>query len=315
VHPVLDILRISRVAMIALAASIGALPSMAQSSASGAQDSVFRRAQRLASDGNASGARALVDSVLAASAEGSVQYTDALFWRASLAESVDQARRDYLRLAVDFPLSLRAEDALLRLAQIELARGDRTAARKHLDHLMLEHPNGRSRPEAAYWMGRVLLDEGAMAAACASLADARDRVPDSAVELSNQINYYARQCVNVQRAFGATPNDSTTRADSTARMTHAAGNPSRGEGTSRSAAKPPLRGPTWSVQVAAYSTKTDADQLAQQLNSRGYTARVTSDLPFRVRIGRFAKHSDALLLMRKLKDAKMTAIVVEAERP
>jgi hypothetical protein len=306
----------SHAAALTLALSFGALRGMAQTAAPRTQDSVFRRAQRMASDGNASGARALVDSILAASADGSVQYTDALFWRATLAESVDQARRDYLRLAVEFSLSARAEDALLRLAQIDLAKGDRTAAKKHLERLVLEHPNGQSRAEAAYWMGRVLFEEGAMAAGCASLADARDRVPDVAVELSNQISYYARQCANVQRAIDIARTDSIARADSITRATGAVGKPAQAENAATRSAKPlPLRGPIWSVQVAAYSTRTDAAQLAQQLTSRGYTARVTSEQPFRVRIGRFAKRSDAVLLARKLKDARMTAIVVEGERP
>ena len=63
-------------------------------------DSVFRRAQRMANDGNAAAARTLVDSMLAASSEGSMAYADALFWRAALAASTESARRDYLRLAV-----------------------------------------------------------------------------------------------------------------------------------------------------------------------------------------------------------------------
>ena len=107
-------------------------------------------------------ARALVDSVLGAAKEGSPAYVDALFARASIAESADAARKDYLRIAVDYSISPRAEDALLRLAQMEIARGDRAAAKQYLDRLALEHPDGASRAQGAYWLGRVLLDDGAL---------------------------------------------------------------------------------------------------------------------------------------------------------
>jgi cell division protein FtsN len=51
------------------------------------------------------------------------------------------------------------------------------------------------------------------------------------------------------------------------------------------------------------------------LSDRGYEARVTNEKPFRVRIGRYARRVEAVDLAAKLKDAKITAIVVEAEKP
>jgi cell division septation protein DedD len=282
----------------------------------------------MANDGNAPAARALVDSMLAASREGSPEYADALFWRATLAESAEQARRDYVRLAVEFSLSPRAEDALLRLAQIELSRGDRVAAKKHLERLALEHPSGPSRAPAAYWMGRVLFDEGAMVAGCASLADARAHVSGSDVELSNQINYYSRQCASAQRVAESAQADSTARADSASRAASAARSDSSkksalssrrpGAGSKsdpRSAQRQVPPGPTWSAQVAAYSSEAEAARLAKSLKARGYDVRVTPEKPFRVRIGRFAKRSEAVALVQQLKNGKMTAIVVEGERP
>ena len=308
-------LRALRLATLAVALAVGARFSRAQNSPALTQDSVFRRAQRMASDGNAPAARALVDSVLAASTEGSAAFIDALFWRATLAESTDQARRDYLRLAVEFSPSPRAEDALLRLAQIELSRGDHVAAKKHLDRLVLEHPSGMSSAPAAYWMGRILFDEGALAAGCASLAEARSRVLGTDVELSNQIAYYARQCATPQRA-DTTKTDSTglepPRSNTERTSAKSGANPATpSSGTPRG----PARGPSWSVQIAAYSNKDDATRLAKRLEERGYEARVTGQSPFRVRIGHFGKRAEAVALVKKLNDQRMTAIVVESERP
>jgi len=303
----------------------------------GATDSTLVRVQRLASNGNAAAGRALADSVLGTAKEGSPTYVEALFARASIAESADAARKDYLRIAVDYSISPRAEDSLLRLAQMEIARGDRAAAKQYLERLALEHPGGASRAQGAYWLGRVLVDEGALVPACASLAEAKARVTPSDVELANQITYYARPCAAVQRAADSARADSidkvmkAARTDSIAR----AGSAAKAENTAKKklkalpktkakaplkkeapkAAAPETKGPGWSAQVAAYDSPEDAQRLAKKLSDRGYEARVTNEKPFRVRIGRYARRAEAVDLAAKLKDAKITAIVVEAEKP
>ena len=46
-----------------------------------ATDSLFRRARRLVSEGDGAAGRALVDSLLRATTEGTPSYGDALYWR------------------------------------------------------------------------------------------------------------------------------------------------------------------------------------------------------------------------------------------
>ena len=301
----------------------------------GATDSTLVRVQRLASNGNAAAGRALADSVLGTAKEGSPTYVEALFARASIAESADAARKDYLRIAVDYSISPRAEDSLLRLAQMEIARGDRAAAKQYLERLALEHPGGASRAQGAYWLGRVLVDEGALVPACASLAEAKARVTPSDVELANQITYYARPCAAVQRAadsaradsidkvMKAARTDSIARAESVAKAENTAKKKAKALPKTKAplkkkapkAAAPETKGPGWSAQVAAYDSPEDAQRLAKKLSDRGYEARVTNEKPFRVRIGRYARRAEAVDLVAKLKAAKITAIVVEAEKP
>jgi tetratricopeptide (TPR) repeat protein len=297
-------------------------PCAAQVAGMSAADSAFRRAQRLAGDGNTAAGRAVAESVLTASPEGSPPYVDALYWRAMLAGSTEQARRDYLRIAIEFSLSPRAEDALLRLAQLEIARGDRAAAKKHLEQLAMEHATGPSRAQGLYWMGRVLMDEGAMTQACTSLTEAKLRVAGTDVELANQIGYYARPCGALQRAADSALRDSTTRADSILKVDsiiHADSTANAAHTRAKNAARSVKRGetkrPAWSVQVAAFASEEDAARLAKRLRARGYDARVTTERPFRVRLGRFAKRNDAIQLALKLKAARTVAIVVEAEKP
>jgi len=186
----------------------------------------------------------------------------------------------------------------------------------------MEHAAGESRAQGSYWMGRVLMDEGATTQACASLADAKSLVASTDVELANQINYYARACGALQRAADSTRRDSAARADSTARADSIAragskANRSRSgeQNTPRVAKRDGTGNPAWSVQVAAFSVEGDASRLATRLRARGYDARVTAEKPFRVRLGRFAKRDEAVQLVLKLKAAQMVAIVVEAERP
>ncbi len=109
---------------------------------------VFARAQRLVNDGNGAEGRALVDSLLNATEPRSADEAEVLFWRATLAESWDQAQRDYLRVMLEHERSRFASAAMLRLAQGEAMRGDREAALRYLDRLLVEAPNAAERSDA-----------------------------------------------------------------------------------------------------------------------------------------------------------------------
>ncbi len=297
----------SVLAVILTLSAGGALPALAQQASA---DSVFQRARQLVNGGNATTGRAVVDSLLKATSEASPVYADGLYWRATLSESADQARRDYLRITLDYPLHARAADATLRLAQLEFARGDRAAARRQLERLSLEHSDGATAAQGAYWMGRVLLEDGAILDGCASLQRAKSKARPEDVELLGQISYYSQPCVRA-RADSVVHADSTAKAtaDSLARLE------ASGKHKKPPVAKNPAKGPAWSAQVAAYTQPEDAERLATKLRARGFEARVTEDRPYRVRIGRFPARAGAVALVDKLKAAKMSAIVVEAERP
>lgn len=109
---------------------------------------VFVRAQRLVNDGNGAAGRALVDSLLNATAPRSRDEAEVLFWRATLAENWDQAQRDYLRVMLEHERSRFASAAMLRLAQGEMMRGDRDAARRYVERLLAEAPEAVERAEA-----------------------------------------------------------------------------------------------------------------------------------------------------------------------
>ena len=277
-----------------------------------AQDSLVVRVQRLAQNGSTAAGRALADSALGAARVGSPEYAEALFARASVAVSPESARKDYLRIVVDYSMSPRA------------------AARQYLERLALEHPEGPSRAEGAYLLGGTLIEAGEVLPGCAALAEAKRHVAPGDVELANQINYRALPCVAAQHAADSARADSVervVRADSLARVDSIAkakvaakkrakpAPPRATAARTRPAVSSPAKNSGWSAQVAAYDSHDEADRLAKKLKDRGYDTRVSAEKPFRVRVGWFTHRDEAQALVAKLKAAKIEAIVVEAEKP
>ncbi len=257
---------------------------------------VTARIERLTALGNTAGARALVDSLLAASSEGSEVFVEALYWHAVLDSTAAGAERDYLRVAVEYPLAPRASAALLRLAELELARQARDRARRHLAKLQTDYPQSEQFARAQYLAARLARDDGEPQKACVLLASARAAVDASDVELRNQIAYMHASCISSPPPATAIPSaDTATVRDTSVRQipveTTAAGR--------------------YAIQLAAYNTQREAAAMARQLQRRGVQARVVgTKAPFRVRVGRYATREDA---HRAMTQAGLRGIIVEAE--
>ena len=344
-------------------------------------DPIFVRAQALVSDGNGVAGRALIDSVISKTPTTSQLYPQALFWRATLASNAADAESDYKHIVVDYPLAPQAEDALLRLAQLELARGDRDGALGHLQRIPRDYPRSKSLARASYWTARVLFEKNDVPKACAANANAMAQTDPSEVELKNQIQYQGQRCPSVAAAATVIPptvtppttgasasptaaavTATTTPATVTATTSSASSTPSKSvvaaptekpatvaatssppvvsapatpktvvpaqrpkPPTEANDSKPTLVDPAkapkatvsrvseYSVQVAAYTHKPDADKLTATLNKRGYSARVDgSAAPFRVRIGRYASEKEAEDALKKIKANHMEGFVVRA---
>lgn len=280
--------------------------------ASPATDTVYLRAQQLVADGNGDAGRALVAARLEAARPGSPEYVEALFWRAALASAAVEAEGDYRRIIVEHPTSPRAEDALTRLAQLELARGRHEEALRHLERLAREYPSSPSRARTQYWMARVLLDGDQVARGCARLADARVAAPAEDAELRNQIDYHAQRCVGVDTmaAAAAAPAPAPSR-----RQPAPAAAPARQ--TPAPAQRPPstAAGRTgWTVQVAAVATRQAAVEIQERMRARGHDARVVQiGNLWRVRVGRFASREQATTLSERMRTQRIDNFVTEGE--
>jgi tetratricopeptide (TPR) repeat protein len=272
-------------------------------------DTTFLAAQRLVVEGRGQEGRAIIARELAAAPEGSPRYVEALYWRAALAATAADAERDYKRIIIEFPVSRRSESALVGLAQLELARGDRAQAMQHLERVVREHPSGPSRARASFWMARVHFDEGNFPRACARLEDSRRHTPAEAVEMRNQLDYYAQRCEGVDTTVvvRATPAESTRAMP--ARPGAVATQPGAARASARSAT-------AYTVQIGAFANRADADARHRQLRAQGHSTRVVKvGALWRVRIGRYASRDAAADSARALKAKRIDAFVTEAESP
>lgn len=259
---------------------------------------VFQRAQRLVNDGAGAEGRALIDSLLNASDPRSEAEADALFWRASLAESWETAQRDYLRVMLEHERSPRAAAAMLRLAQGELARNDREAALRYLERLAREAPESELRAEAGMWQGRALIERGAAWEGCSVLRELRPRVAPGALELERQYDFLLRGCEGVTAAPPAaapTPAPAQTPAPTRAPPPQPAPQAPRPAGAGQQAM-------VWTVQIAAFPTAAEARKFAEDIRARGYDTRVDgTSAPFRVRFGRYDSRDAATAAMNAYK--------------
>jgi cell division septation protein DedD len=273
-----------------------------------AADSVFARAKQLVVNGNGAAGRLLVDSIVAATSPDSALYADAIYWRAALAANTADAERDYKRLVVEYPLSSRAGDALYQLAQLDVARGDRAAAIAHLDRFLLENPANEERGRAGLMLVRVAFDENEPQHACVALRRALQDVPAAEVELRNQLDYFSPRCASVDTTRATAMAPTTPARDSTHRDSTATSTARRDTAPAPRASKA-----KYTLQVAAYGSKADADALAKRLKARGIDVRVSGTARmFRVRIGHYETRAAAAAAARELKATKkIDAFVTE----
>lgn len=322
--------------MVVATAFLCATPMSAQNTVadSAARRTVFQRAQRLVNDGNGADGRALLDSLLNATEPRSAAEAEVLFQRATIAESWDQAQRDYLRVMLEHERSPRAAAAMLRLAQGELARGDRAAALRYLERLAAEAPDSPLRGEAGVWHGRLLIDRGARDQGCAVLRTTRARVDSTAIELVNQYDYLLRSCPAVVGDAAAAPPASApaTPAPAPAPVrTPTPATPATTAPVNTAAPAPttPATAPAttpaalaatgqmdWSVQVAAWPTMEEAEKFAADIRARGYDVRVDgTTAPFRVRFGRYPTRDAANTAMNAYKQKERgNAFLVQVPR-
>jgi cell division septation protein DedD len=285
-------------------------------------DSVLLRAEQMVGEGHGPAGRALVDSVLAATPQGTPKYAEVLFTKASLAATAFETERDYQRVTVEYPSSPRADDALLRLAQLELARGDKDGARQHLLRLDRDRPANDTPPRTNLSIAHAWFELGEAARACAALDAAHSATSSAQVELIHQLDYAAQPCAGLAPPAPAPASAPVVAATPAPKPQAAVPAPPPTAIAAAAPVAPPKVTPApastpggkYTVQVAAYDTRGAAEALASRLKDRGYEVRVWGTAaPYRVRIGHYATRGAAERELSALHAKQMSGFVAESE--
>lgn len=194
-----------------------------------------------------------------------------------LAPDPDSAEVAYLRAAIDGegPYTSRAR---LRLAQLQLARGDHTRAIDHLARLRADDPGGDLVSVSWVWTARAAEVAGDATAACGAWTAAL-----TALGPAHPVHDEARQ----------------------------------GRSRCEEQAREPGEVDTFTVQLGAFGTEEAALRLRDGAAGIGVAVRVDSPSGsvrvYRVRAGRFGSRADAERLAERFRGHGFEAIVVPEE--
>lgn len=279
-----------------------------------AAEAAFARARTLVTEGSGAAGRALVDSLVQANPVGSPVWVEGLWWRAVLAEQAASAERDLLRLAVEHPVSPRAPEALMRLGQLELARGARDAAVRHFERLISDHPDSPLVAAAYAGKGRALIEGPRGAEGCVALAAARSRATAAQVELRNQIEFAAQRCSGVEVSDSRGAALAPTAA--AGREPPAPAGPPRAVPAEAAPRPAVAAGPRVLVAAGTYPTRAKAMAQLRRVEAAGFEGRVGLAGPgkYRVFVGEPMPRAEAAALQRRLAAKQVKGVTLLVTR-
>jgi DNA polymerase III subunit delta len=282
---------------------------------------------RNAQEGKGDSARVKVQRLLASTPAGDSLYPQILYTHAMVASDAGEMRRQLQRVAVEHSASSWADDALLRLVQLDYASGNLEGAARNLERLRRDYPGSTLLPQTAYWAARTYFDQKNPGVACRWLADGLAASRGN-VELQNQLGYLNQRCARVAMDSTPLPIDSpttvatrsgdsvapTTRADSSPLLERPGPTPvparprpdtARADTTAQRPAVQPARTAAtgrFRIQVTAVRSAAAAESIAKKLSARGVTAvTVEEGGLYKVRVGSYSSRADAVAALPEIK--------------
>jgi SPOR domain/Tetratricopeptide repeat len=238
------------------------------SSASAQDDPRLRDALRLAQEGGSDSARVVVSGLLRVTPPTDTIYPQMVYTMGLVSRSVEDMRRNYTRVAVEFTNSAWADDALYRLGLLDYAAGNVAGAVRQMERIRSDYPDSPLIPTAGEWAARALFDQRKPREACDWLATAISRAGED-VELRNRLDFLNGRCTNPSAPDTARPDT-----------------------TPKPVAQAPRTG--FGVQVGAVNSQAAADKLAADLKDAGFTPYVVKDgALFKVRTGPYSDRTRA----------------------
>ncbi len=296
---------------------LAALPAAAQT------DPRLVDAIRQAQEGGGQSARTQVRRLLAATSPTDTLYPQIIYTQAMVASDANEMRRTLQRVAVEYSSSSWADDALLRLVQLDYASGNLPGAARNLERLRQDYPGSALLPQAAYWAARTYFDQKNPELACRWIAEGL-AASSSNVELQNQLGYLDQRCAGVRAvatrpATDSQPGQASGGTDTAAlpsNPTESAAPPTATPPAAAppTAAPPPRPEPApvasrpqgsasrYRVQITAVRTPATAASIAARLKAQGLTVvTVEEGGLLKVRVGDFPTRAEAAAVLPDLK--------------
>jgi DNA polymerase-3 subunit delta len=263
-----------------------------------------------AQQGQGDSARIKVQKLLAATSPTDTLYPQIIYTQAMVSGDAADMRRQLQRIAVEYSSSSWADDALLRLVQLDYASGNLDGAGRNLERIRQDYPGSSLTPQAAYWGARTYFDQKKPDLACRWISEGM-AASQGNIEAQNQLGYLNQRCgkfavagpVSSDSGKGKPPADSQAAQASTLPDT----------------AKVPLTdgdtlGPPGSVPVPVRPVPATvrSDTLrADSLAASPHTPTPPSSARYRVQITAVRSQSTAQALVAKLKGRGFSPVVVE----
>ena len=291
---------------------------------------------RQAQEGAGESARTQVRRLLAATSPTDTLYPQIIYTQAMIASDANEMRRTLQRVAVEYSSSSWADDALLRLVQLDYASGNLPGAARNLERIRLDYPGSILIPQASYWAARTYFDQKNPELACRWIADGL-AASSGNVELQNQLGYLDQRCAGVRtvasRAAGdSQPGQATGGTDTAALPPNQTDSPAP-----VAAVPPPSPAPTppaspppaqpqavtpappradpapvaspqprpaarYRIQITAVRSPATAENMAAKLKAQGLAVvTVEEGGLFKVRVGDYASRPEAAAVLPDLK--------------
>ena len=173
-------------------AAAAALALSAAPTADAQSDPRLLAAVRSAQEGQGDSARAVLGRLLATTPTADTLYPQILYSLGLVAADVSEREHHLQRVAVEYPLSPWADDALLLLAESDYAGGNLPGTARDLERIRKDFPASPILPKAAIWAARTYFDMGNQRAACSWLAAGLHARSDA--ETRSQLRFQAQRC-------------------------------------------------------------------------------------------------------------------------
>src|SRR3954452_11687247 len=257
---------------------------------------------RNAQEGQGDSARLKVQQLLAATSPSDTLYPQIIYTQAMVSGDAADMRRQLQRIAVEYSSSSWADDALLRLVQLDYGSGNLDGAARNLERIHQDYPGTPLLPQAAYWAARTYFDQKKPELACRWIGEGMAGSQGN-VELQNQLGYLNQRCAKFANAGAGKPDTQMTIASAT-------------PDTSRTVAPKAVDSavPPGSVPVPVRPVAPSPPETLRS-DSVAATPRVTAASPgatrFRIQVTAVRSQPTAQALIAKLKGKGFTPVVVE----